>query len=276
MGVGAQAQEVEQVVQVHLPVPLGVDIGGQVHPGQFPRQPLLALLRQHRLIVVIGAAGIGFQHFQHAGRFFARQHLAPALIVDRALRGQVFGCRNVELAVQDRIAGRVFVDVGGAVPDPLAGDKDRQLHMQLDFAHLEGRRMPVPHQIADQTFVIADMFGARAIGHARGLHDGGVIAHIVDHADKAVIQHLMCAIQMRLHPLGHGAQGGARGGAGCLDFGKLVGGKRHQSLRWVKIWGLLTLSIREMGVCGQAPPPELSPVLITPRPPRLSLGAPGR
>ena len=229
MGIGPQTQEVEQVVQVHLPVPLRIDIGGQVHPRQLARQALLAVLAQHLLIMVIGAAGVGFQHFQHARRLFARQHLAPALIVDGALRGQMFGGGNVELAVQDRIAGRVFVDVGGAVPDPLAGDEDRQLHMQLDLAHLEGRRMPVPHQIADQPLVIADMLGARAVRHARGLHDGGIVAHVVDHPDEAVIQHLMRAVEMRLHPLGHGAQGGARGGTGGLDFGKLVGGKRHDA-----------------------------------------------
>lgn len=89
MGVGAQAQEVEEVVQIHFPVPLRVDVGGQVHPGQFAREALLAVLRQHRLVVVVGAVGVGFEEVEDAGGFLARQHLAPALVVDGGLRGEV-------------------------------------------------------------------------------------------------------------------------------------------------------------------------------------------
>ena len=43
----------------------------------------------------------------------------------------------------------------------------------------------------------------------------------------AVVQHGMGAVEMGLHPLGHGAQGRARGGAGGLDFGKQVGREGH-------------------------------------------------
>ena len=41
VGVRAQAQKVEEVVQIHFPVPLGIDVGGQVHARQFPCQALL-------------------------------------------------------------------------------------------------------------------------------------------------------------------------------------------------------------------------------------------
>ena len=115
MGIGAQAQEVKQVVQIHLPIPLRVDVGGQVHPRQLAREALLALIGNHRLVMVIGAMRVLAQPVEHTGRFLRAKHVAPALVVLRRLRGEVFGARDVELPVEDRVAGGVFVDVGGAV-----------------------------------------------------------------------------------------------------------------------------------------------------------------
>jgi hypothetical protein len=60
------------------------------------------------------------------------------------------------------------------MPDPLPRHKHRQLDVQFDLAHLKGGRMPVPHQIADQTFVVADMFRARAIADPRRVTSAGV------------------------------------------------------------------------------------------------------
>ena len=96
---------------------------------------------------------------------------------------------DVELAIQHRVARRILVDVRRPVPDPLPGDEDRQLHVQLDLAHLEGRGVPVAHQVVDQAAVVADLLGAAAVGDPRRLHDGGVVAHIVDDADEAVVEH---------------------------------------------------------------------------------------
>src|SRR5947207_2589465 len=55
----------------------------------------------------------------------------------------MFRRRDVELVVEDRIARRIFVDVGGTVADPLPRDKDRQFDVILDLAHLERGRMAV-------------------------------------------------------------------------------------------------------------------------------------
>ena len=122
--------------------------------------------------MVVGAVAVGLEDVEDAGGLFALEQCAAALVVDHGLRVQVIGGGNVEFAVEDRIAGRVFVDVGGAVADPLAGDEDGQFDVQLDLAHLEGGRVPVAHQVADQPFVVLDGFGAAAIGHAGGLADG--------------------------------------------------------------------------------------------------------
>ena len=229
MGIRAQAQEVEQVMQVRLPIPLRVGIQRQVHPRQFPRQPLAGgvagfpglVLVQHFGVMVVGLHRVLAQQVQHMRRFLALQHRAAPLPVGRGLRRQLRRLGDVELPVQDRIAGGIFVHVGGAMADPLPRDEDRQLHMVFDLAHLKRGGVPVPHQIADQPGIFGSPPSAAAIGHAGGLHDGVVVAHIVDDADEAVIQHRHRLVQ-------HGFQcrhGRAQrfGAAGALggDFGEL-------------------------------------------------------
>ena len=108
-------------------------------------------------------------------------------------------CRQIELPVEDRIARRVLVDAGHAVPDPLARHEDRQLHVQLDRAHLERRGVPVAHQIADQPAILADPPGAAAVGDARGLNHGGVVAHVVDDADEAMVEDRDGPVEQVLH-----------------------------------------------------------------------------
>ena len=63
MRIGAQPQEMKQIVQINLPIPLGVNIGRQVHPRKLPRQPLLAILGNHRFVIIIGAGAVGFENF---------------------------------------------------------------------------------------------------------------------------------------------------------------------------------------------------------------------
>ena len=75
------------------------------------------------------------------------------------------------------------------MPDPLPGNEDRQFDVIFDLAHLERRRMAMPHQIVDQPLIFADPPSAAAIRNPRRLHDRRIIAHIVDDADKAVIEH---------------------------------------------------------------------------------------
>ena len=116
-------------------------------------------------------------------------HLVPTLPVGPALGRQMLGPGNVEFVVEDRVARRILVHVGGAMADPLPGDEDRQFHMVFDLAHLERRGVAVPHQIVDQAAILADLLGAAAVGHARGLHHGGIVAHVIDHAHEAMVEH---------------------------------------------------------------------------------------
>ena len=224
MGVGPELEEVQEVVQIDLPVPLGIDVRRQVHPRQLAGK---ADLPGHLLVMIVGAGGVGAQDLQHPRRLLGAERLFAALVVGGRLPRQRLGSGDVELAVEDRVARRVFVDVGGAVADPLPGDEDRQLHMQLHLAHLEGRGVAVAHEIADQPLVVRDRFRTLAIGDAGGLHDGAVIAHVVDHPHEAVVEHLVGGVEMALHPLGDGAQGRPRLAALGGDLGLLFGGEGH-------------------------------------------------
>lgn len=60
--------------------------------------------------------------------------------------------------------------------------------MQLQFTHFKRRRVHVPHQVADESAVIADASGSRSIRNTCGLHHGPVTAYVIDHPDKPVIQ----------------------------------------------------------------------------------------
>ena len=189
-----------QVVQVGLPVPLRVDVDRQHHAREFPGEarPLdgfervdvdLALdgLRLDQAFVQpVGVLVVPVDHGSQVVVEPVVDLALAALFVGGGLRLEPLG--DVELVVEDGVAAGVLVDRGGAVPDPLAGHEDRHLHVDLERAHLEGRRVPVTQQVADEAAVLADGGGAGAVADAGGLDDGGVVAHGVDHADVAVVE----------------------------------------------------------------------------------------
>ena len=109
------------------------------------------------------------------------------------------------------------------MPDPLPGDEDRQLHVQLQLAHLERRGVPHAHQVIDQAAIGADLPGAAAIGDARGLHDRGIVAHVVDHAHEAAIEHRQGLVEDLLERRRHRAPGRRRLLAQGVDLALLLG-----------------------------------------------------
>ena len=111
--------------------------------------------------------------------------------------------------------------------DPLARDEDRQLHVQLELAHLERRRVAVTHQVADEPAVAVHRARAFAVRHARRLDDGAVVAHVVDESDEPVIE----AVDGFEHPLFEGGNGRAAGRLGLralrVDGGAIFGRELH-------------------------------------------------
>ena len=231
MGVGAQGKEVHKIVQVDLPIPLGIGIERQVHARQLAGQALAVrihgfavfVLVEHFGIVGVAAFGVVAQQRQHTFRLLALQNLAPALAVGARLGAQLVGRRDIIFLVQDGIARRIFIDVGGAVTDPLARHEDGQLDVVLDLAHFEGRRVAVAHEVVDQPGVVAGLARALAVRNAGRLDHRRVVAHVIDDADEAVVEdgdrlekdflkgrHRGAPGLVAIHPLG-------------LDLGPLLG-----------------------------------------------------
>ena len=170
----------------------------------------------------VAAFGIVAQQGQHIGRLFAVQDVAASLAIGDRLRGEVFGGGDIELLVQDGVSRRIFVHAGGAVADPLAGHENRQFDVELDLAHLEWRGVAVAHQVADQAGILLHPLGAAPVRNPRGLHDGGVVAHVVDDTNEAMIQHRDGLKQHRLQRR-HGRAEGRGGARACVgDFSFLL------------------------------------------------------
>ena len=235
MGVSAQRQEVHQVPEVSFPVPLGIEVNRQVHARQFAREALafgvahaaVGVKVQHLLVGGVGLRRVAFQQFEHAFRFGAAQHVAAPLAVHFRLRGKLRRAGDVELVVHDRVARRIFVHIGGAVADPLARHEDRQLHVVLDLAHLEGRGVAVPHQVVDQPRVVLHPLGALAVRYARRLDDGGVVAHVVDHPDETVVEHGNRLVEDLLERRDGGPPGFLPFRPEAVDLRPLLGAQLH-------------------------------------------------
>ena len=96
--------------------------------------------------------------------------------------------------------------------------QDKKFDVKLDFAHLEGCRMAMPHQVADQPFIIPDGLGAFPIRNARSLNDRSVIAHVINHTDKSVIEHRENLVKAILKRTGSHARRGSGESAKFFDL----------------------------------------------------------
>ena len=70
------------------------------------------------------------------------------------------------------------------LPPAVHGNADEELQLH----HLERRRVPVPHQVADQRAVVGDGPGAFAVTYPRSLNHRPIVAHNVHQADETVVQ----------------------------------------------------------------------------------------
>ncbi len=73
--------------------------------------------------------------------------------------------------------------------NPLPPAIHRHADQQLDLGHFERRGVPMPQQIANQTAIVGHLARAFAVADAGGLHDRLIVAHDVDQADEAVVEH---------------------------------------------------------------------------------------
>jgi hypothetical protein len=72
--------------------------------------------------------------------------------------------------------------------EPLARHENRRTDAKLDFAHLERRGVDMTQKVTDQPAIFIDAFGTNPIRHPSGLNDGVVGTHVVDDADKTIVE----------------------------------------------------------------------------------------
>src|SRR5690349_3283961 len=91
--------------------------------------------------------------------------------------------------------------------------------MQFDLAHLERGRVPVTHKIANQSPILAYLFCTAPIGHPRGLNYRGIVAHVINDPDEAMVKHPMLGLEDRLERGDGGTPGFAYARARRCDLG---------------------------------------------------------
>ena len=172
-------------MEVDLPVGLGVGRERQILAGLLPGnaclEPFLVdppgkclkLLLGSRIAVSVGC----------------RERLGRALPVAGGLGSPLVVLRALHGVDRQGVAGRILIDAGSAMPDPLPPAVHRHPHDKLQLRHLEGRRVGMPQEVADQLAVVAHLAGAFAVAHARGLHDAAVVSHAVDQRHEAIVEN---------------------------------------------------------------------------------------
>ena len=175
----------EQVVQVDLPVHLGVERERQVDAGEFAGD---AVLEQ----ALVGSVDVGLLRGQavddRAPEVRRNLVVGAPLLVALRLEAHLVRLRDVEFVLHHRVASRDLVEAGGAVPDPLARDEDRHLDVEREDDLLEGARVLVAHQVVDERAVLADRLRPLAVRHPGGLHDACIASEVVDEAHEALVE----------------------------------------------------------------------------------------
>ena len=85
----------------------------------------------------------------------------------------------------------------------------------------------MPHQILDEAAVLVHALGALAVGDACRLHHRRIVAHVIDDADEAVVEHGNRRVENLLERRHGGAARGLRRVGERIDLGLLFGGERH-------------------------------------------------
>ena len=114
---------------------------------------------------------------------------------------------------------------------------------------------------AEESLVVAGAAGSVAVGDAGGLDDGGVVAHVVDDADEAVVQDGDGFEEAAFEFFGDGSAGGVAGFAELGDVGLLFGCESHVLFSVPGVGASGSITCRRATVSGRrSMPVQLSPV----------------
>jgi hypothetical protein len=203
VGVQTEFQEPEQVMEVYLPVPFGVQGQGQIDPGQFTGH---ALIYECAVIAVSPPLAL-LQPGPDLPGEGGVQGFSPALLVVRTLEGYIPAFGDVKIVFHHRIAAGYFVEPGGTVTDPLAGHKDGELYVKSEYDLLKRRCMFVPQKIVDKPRVFPVGPGPGPIGDTGRLNHPFIPSQVVHKPDKSLIQRRKLPVKYRFgffyHAVGH-------------------------------------------------------------------------
>src|SRR5208282_4118724 len=73
---------------------------------------------------------------------------------------------------------------GCPMTDPLTSDVHREPNEELVLDHLERRRVPVAHQVSNQSPIVSCGLRTLPVGDARRLNDSGVVPHVVNQSHE--------------------------------------------------------------------------------------------
>ena len=189
-----QHEEAEQVVQIDLPIPFGIERERQGDARDLPGKAEIDQL----FVARVGNLRTFFQNLLNLRRGLRGEGSAgTTLFVVIALRSERFGLGQEKFVPQYRVTAGDFVYASGAVTNPLPRHEDRQFDVEGEYDLLEGARMFVPPEIIDERGIFAVALRALAIRDARRLDDALISSKIVDEAHEAFVEHRELFIEDR-------------------------------------------------------------------------------
>ena len=157
----------------------------------------------------IGPRGVGFQPVEDRAAPRPTGPRPGPGFVDHGLRGEHLGFRDVRIRGREIDSGRNIRSHWRWVADHCRANENRQFHVEFN-THISKGGMPVPHQIADQPFVVGGGPWCRPVGTGAWQMAGR--RPCSDHPHEAVVD-TGARLEMGLHSGRAGAQG--RGGFGA-------------------------------------------------------------
>ena len=179
-----QVQEVQQIVQIDLPVRLGIGRSGRSLRACSRATPSSSRCWYTCRACSCSSASAAESSAPAAG---SRKPSLPWRLCG-GLQPPAVGRGGLRGVDGDRIARAGLVDRGHAVPNPLPPAVHRHADQQFHLGHLEGRGVPVPHQVADQRAIVGDVPRAGRVAHPGRLDHRMIVAHHVDQADESVVE----------------------------------------------------------------------------------------
>lgn len=183
VGVASEPDEMEEVVQIHLPIPFSVKRQGKIGPCYFTRQAFI----NHAKIVLVELALVCLKLGKHLVGL-GDQFVAASLLVVRALIPHLAGFWHIEVILHDGVAAGYLVQPCRSVAHPLSGHKDRHFAVEGQDHLLEGAGVLMPQQVVNQGSILSEALGAATVADPGGLDDSLVAPHVVHQADEAFVE----------------------------------------------------------------------------------------